>query len=101
MEFSKWVAYANGYDKNSKVSRLKQWQQVEKTTGIKPEAYSDKPELDEKLHYLWSTYLEIKRGVERISYTELNNYTIVTGTLLSSWECLTILKIDEAWRNNG
>lgn len=93
--------YAYGYDKESKVTRLAQWEQVYKTTGIKPEKLEEKPELPDKLQYLWSEYGEICRGCEMIGYREIDSYNQVSGNGLSPWEASLIIEIDMIRRKNG
>ena len=86
--------YAYGYDKGSKVSRLAQWKQVEKSTGYKPESLHDRPVLRESLAYLWNDYLCIKAGCDDVTYQDLEAYQNTTGAVLSAWEVSTIIDLD-------
>lgn len=97
----KWKAYAHGCDEGSKVSRIAQWQQVEKSSGITPDSLLDKPDLNNDLVYLWNMFVEIRRGCEKIGFIDIDAYSRVTGVEFSSWECSLMIEIDEAWRNNG
>ena len=95
------MAHAHGFDEGSKVSRIKQWEQVERSSGVAPASLLDKPNLDEDLAYLWHMFIEIRRGCEKIGFIEIDAYSRVTGVELSSWECSLMIEVDEAWRNNG
>jgi hypothetical protein len=88
------VFHAHGYDKDSKVSRISQWRQVEKTTGHKPEGLQDEPVLKSELTYIWELYNEIKKGCEKIGYAELDCYQRVTGVYLTAWEASLMIDID-------
>lgn len=86
--------YAHGYDEGSKITRIAQWEHVEKTSGHKPEKLLNKPILQDDLVYLWEIYLEINSGCDNIGYIELDAYQRVTGTLLDNWEAGLMLQID-------
>lgn len=95
------MAYAHGRNKDSKVSRIKEWEQVEKSIGVKPEQLLNKPELSVELNYIWKMFLEVRNGCEKIGYQDLVAYEHITGADLSQWESITLIRIDEAWRSNG
>jgi len=45
-------------------------------------------------------FKDIRKGCDRLSYTEIDAYSRVTGLDLSSWEVSTMMQIDEVW-NSG
>lgn len=94
MAYAKWQFWANGYDKDSKITRLAAWEQVKKTTGHTPQGLAEKPELRADAQYLWNWYLEIKQGCEKVGYVELKAYQDVTGEELTPFDASTILRID-------
>jgi len=93
------MAYANGYDEGSKVSRIKQWEQVKKSSNIETEGLKDKPELNPDLSYLWDMFIEMRRGCDKIGFLEIDAYSRATGIELTSWESSLMIEVDEAWRN--
>ena len=101
LAYAKWNAYANGYDKDSKVSRLSTWEQVYKSNGKKPEALQNKPKLKEELLYIWGIFIDLRSGIEKISYSDIESYNNVTGSDLSSFEVTLILSIDRTYNSNG
>jgi len=93
--------YAHGFDKESKVSRYKQWQQVFKSTGLKPEKLENAPELPENLHYMWDLFFELCNGCEKIGYPEIDAYQRVTGLILTNWEITVLIKMDGQRQKNN
>lgn len=86
--------YANGYEKDSKITRLAQWEQVKKSTGIVPEKLLEKPKLDENLTYMWNTYVEILGGSNHVGFMEIDCFQKVTGVELSPWQSSLMIQID-------
>lgn len=93
--------YAYGYDKGSKVSRIAQWRQVEKTIGSAPQLLMDAPVLDEELQYLWNEYCEIVKGCDRITWESLDSYQRLTGINLTPWESSIMIELDRMRKRNG
>jgi len=93
--------HALGYDKESKVNRLAQWEQVERSTGFKPEQLKLKPELSDDLCYIWNEYIEIKKGCTDIGWNEIDTYQRVTGAGLTLWEISLILDLDIMRKSNA
>lgn len=79
---------------------MAQWLQVKKSSGTIPDGLRDKPELPEKLEYLWTEYVAIKKGCENITWTALKDYQMVSGSCLNVWESYLMLEIDVLRRNN-
>lgn len=94
LAYAKWIFYANGYDKGSKITRLAAWNQVKRTSGLIPQGLKDEPELREDAAYLWDWYLEIKQGCEKVGYVELKAYQEVTSEVLTPFEASIMVKLD-------
>ena len=99
MAFAEWSFNAYGYDKDSKITRLAQWNQVLKSSGIEPEGLKAKPELNEAA-YLWSLYCEIKSGCENITYQDILAYQSLVSSV-TPYEVETMIKIDNLRVQNG
>ena len=85
--------FANGYEKGQKEPRIKHWQAAERQ-GVTPQALKDKPELPENGVYIWSTYIDIKKGCESITWTDIEAYQKNMGNL-TAWEIDLMFEIDQ------
>lgn len=54
----------------------------------------DTPPLPDALAYLWGTFFEIRRSPEPLTYTELRNWSLMTGTDLDPIEVRVIMRLD-------
>jgi len=79
---------------------LAQWNQVLKSSGIKPDGLRNKPELNEDAGYLWSLYIEIKNGCEKVTYQELLAYQSLIGSV-TPFEVELMIKIDNLRVQHG
>lgn len=52
------------------------------------------PPLPDSLAYLWRTFFEIRRSPEPLTYTELHNWSLMTGTDLEPIEVRVIMRLD-------
>jgi len=86
--------YAYGVDENSKVTRIAQWRQVEKSAGIVPDGLKNKPRLPRALSYIWETYASISKGCEQVTYQGIKAYCDLTGENITPWEVTMIIEID-------
>lgn len=100
MSFAEWSFYAYGRDKDSKITRIQSWKQVEKSGG-NPEGLRNKPDLPSEGLYLWLMYRDIRKGCENIGYAEIAAYQQVTGDILTHWEVDLMIEIDLARRLSG
>lgn len=99
LTFARWMFYANGYDKDSKITRLQAWEQAQRSGAI-VEALETKPILSGEADYLWEMYTEIKGGCDKIGYIELDAYQRVTGDALEQWEAKLMIQLDLERRTN-
>lgn len=93
--------HAYGRDEGSKVSRLAQWEQVKKTTGIEPQKLKERPKLREECLYLWSLYIEIQKGSDSVGYLEIDAYKRLIGADLTPWQVSLMIEIDLIRRRHG
>ena len=93
------MANANGKNEGSNLTRLEEWERIKKSIGKESTELQERPQLNDKLYYLWDMFLEIRKGCEKIGYSEIDSYSRVTGIKLTPWECLTMIEVDGAWRN--
>tara|TARA_R110002012_G_scaffold173892_1_gene338659 strand:- start:1849 stop:2166 length:318 start_codon:yes stop_codon:yes gene_type:complete len=94
LSYAKWQFWATGYDKGSKVSRIDNLNQIAKTIGKKPKQLEEKPELSEKLMYLWVLFVTLKNASSgAISYPEIQAYMAIYGDL-STFEVDAIRALD-------
>lgn len=59
------------------------------------------PDLPEELFYIWSLYLDIKKGSESVGWKEIKGYEEVTLAKLTAWEASLMIDIDINRRKNG
>ncbi len=98
MTYAQWQFWASGYDKDSKVSRIENLRQVEKTLGRKPKELQAAPVLRDELAYLWLMFVRLKNASgEAISYTHIKDYMEMFGEL-TLFEIDTIVELDQAQR---
>jgi hypothetical protein len=73
---------------------------VEATLGVKPKELENEPEFPECLRYVWDWYLGLFSG-ERLTYTELQNWSAVTKTPIAGWEAELLMSLDRArWKTS-
>ena len=80
--YAKWQFWSAGYDKGSTVSRIDNLKQVAKSIGKNPKELDEKPELNDKLAYLWGLFVSLKNASSgAISYSEIQAYMAIYGDL--------------------
>lgn len=95
--YAKWTAYAHGRVEGSKISRLAQWKQVEKTTDKAPQGLESQPEFPSELLYLWVIFNKVA-GRNDLTYVEIDAYMRLMQESLTPWEINILFKL-EAVRN--
>ena len=82
IDFAESQYWLYGHDEGSKVSRIDNLQQVEKSLGRKPQELQDLPELRPELSYIWQVFLDLNNVDNgKISYEELRHYSDIHGEL--------------------
>ena len=94
------MLHANGFDEGQKATRLANWKQVEKTTGVKPKAYQDRPDFPCELQYTWDGYMDAIAGVERLTLRDIEAYSMVMGRGVSVWEARLFMRLEAARHGN-
>ena len=84
-----------------KESRLTLWQRVKDRTGKDPQGLDERPDISPEAGALWSLYVLIRSGCDRVGYMEIDSYQRVTGERLTPWEADIMIAIDQARRSNG
>lgn len=98
MTFGQWHFWASGYDEGSKVSRLDNLLQVEKSLGRKPAELEQAPTLADNLQYIWQIFVSIRNQSEgAIRYSDLFAYQQFYGAL-KAFEVDAIIALDVAWQ---
>jgi hypothetical protein len=93
--YAKWEFWASGYDKGSKVSRLQNLKQIEKSIGKPPKQLAERPELRAELAYLWALFVSLKNASEgAISYNQIKSYMDIYGDL-TAFEVDLIRELDQ------
>jgi hypothetical protein len=81
-------------------TKLEHLQQVYKMTKNKP-AELDIDEPDSEVLHVLSYYYDLKKTAgEKITYTELKSFMEVMSIDLCSWQCDTIMKIDNIFEGS-
>ncbi len=83
------------------MTRLANWEQVEKATGVKPEGLLNAPQMPDNLEYLWQEYIDIRKGCDQLSYIVIDAYQDVMGYELSPFEIDLLLEVDLLRRTSG
>lgn len=97
MTYARWHFHAYGHEPGSKVSRIKHWQQVEKSLGRTPQELKDKPAFPDHLDYLWEQYVALKNASEgAVSFEQIHAFCNLTGERLAPWEVEAIRSLDNA-----
>jgi hypothetical protein len=93
--YAKWQFWAAGYDKGSKVSRLQNLKQIEKSIGKPPKQLAERPKLRSELAYLWALFVSLKNASEgAISYNQIKSYMDIYGDL-TAFEVDLIRELDQ------
>ena len=93
--YAKWQFWAAGYDKGSKVSRLQNLKQIEKSIGQPPKQLAERPALRPELAYLWALFVSLKNASEgAISYNQIKSYMDIYGDL-TAFEVDLIRELDQ------
>jgi hypothetical protein len=93
--YAKWQFWAAGYDKGSKVSRLQNLKQIEKSIGQPPKQLAERPKLRSELDYLWGLFVSLKNASEgAISYNQIKSYMDIYGDL-TAFEVDLIRELDQ------
>lgn len=101
MVYGKWQFWAAGYDKNSKVSRIDNLRQVEKSLGKKPKELEGAPELRKELNYLWVIFVKLKNASDGpISFSSIMSYMAIYGEL-TAFEVDAIFALDNCQRREA
>jgi len=79
--------------KDSKQSTRVSLTSVWKQTGRKPQQLAEAGDLPEELAYIWRWYYELV-SPNPLTYTEIRNWSEVTGNQLRGWEAELIKSID-------
>ena len=83
----------HGRDRGSRLTRFEVYSRIAERTGKTLEILQP-PTLPDEIEYLWFIYLEIRKGCERIHYTDLDAYSRIMGIEFAPWEALLLLDID-------
>lgn len=86
--------YAHGYDKGASVKRIEIWERISERRGRRVEPLANKPTLPDEVVYIWSIYLDVRRGCEKLSFQELDAYQKLTGADLTPFEVDALMTID-------
>lgn len=83
---------------------LEHLQAIERQTGRTPQMLLDAPRLPEGCEELWRIFTELHScrgnagmGPQRITYSDIDAFQRVTGTVLQPWEREAIHKADAAY----
>jgi hypothetical protein len=66
-----------------------------------PDELANKPEPSREAIRIWELYVKLKGGCERITYTEMQAYGVLTGEVLTPIEAEAMIKIDQARLSSG
>ncbi|WP_442478204.1 phage tail assembly chaperone [Vibrio quintilis] len=72
--------------------------QVWKTTGKKPQALAEHPEVPDELKYLWEWFQELHSG-EALSFSEIHSWALMTRRCLRGWEVDVLRSLDRINRS--
>jgi len=82
VEFAESQYWLYGHEEGSKISRIDNLQQVEKSLGRKPQELQNLPELRLEMSYIWAAFLDLNDSDSgKISYLELKEYAEIHGEL--------------------
>lgn len=70
-----------------------------KQSGRKPDMLKERPVLTEIGLLMWTIYEDVKKGCDKVSYSEIESYMNVTGDILTPYEATLMLSIDVVRRN--
>lgn len=71
-------------------------EQVAKSTGKRPKDLDHGKPLPEELVYLWEWFVSVHSN-ERLSYSELNNWSDLKSVNLRPWEVDAIMKLERIY----
>lgn len=94
MAYGEKIFWLHSFPSGSTVSRYDTLKQVEKTLGS-PHPDLEVPDLDPLVLETWNAYIDIKSGVDRISFLEIKAYTELVR-LLDPWEVKAIKRLETA-----
>lgn len=82
--------------KGSKISLRNHLKQVEKTLKRKPAQLADQPDFPKELSYIFDWFLELKSS-DRITYTEIRNWSELTYQFPLAWEVDVLKGLDRVY----
>jgi len=93
--------HAHGKDKGATKSRYELWTAIKLRTGKVKKELQDKPPLRDELSYLWTMYVDLRQGCDKLGWVEIRAYEEATGDKLTAWESKLLLKIDKVRFSDG
>ncbi len=69
-------------------------------TGVMPEQLSEAPGLPVLGKHVWDWFVELhneRSNGERLSLTDIRDWSLVTGTLIEAWELRALRRLDTIW----
>lgn len=82
--------------KGSEITLRDSYEQYKKTKGHEHPSFLELPECPEELTHIYFWYCELSSS-ERLSYSELNNWSTLTQRHITSWEVDVLMLLDRAY----